>query len=86
MKKIGDKVKVINTGLAYPLYDTLAKHFKLKRWEKNFLPKINDVGIVIGIEDEGHRVIYAVKGNRRDFLIGGEGIEKINSKITYEYG
>ena len=85
MKKIGDKVKVINTGLTYPLYDTLAKHFKLKRWEKGFLPKINDVGVVVGKEGE-RRMIYAVKGNRRDFLIGEEGIEKINSKITYEYG
>jgi len=86
MKKRGDKVKVINTGHTYPIYDTLAKHFKLKRWEKNFLPKINDVGIVIGKKCEGHRVIYAVKGNRHDFLIEEKGIEKINLKIIYEYG
>lgn len=76
--KIGDRVKIVNTGKMYTTYEEKARELKATKWGARSEVKEGDFGIITGIDSEG---FVLVDLGSVEILIGIKGLIKVNNKI-----
>ena len=83
--KIGDKVKVIDTGNFYTTYHDMAEKMDLEHWVKGKTLPEGTFATVIAMEDhctfEDDTVIGIKTSNNDQFMIGSRGLELIDESI-----
>ena len=83
--KIGDKVKVIDTGNFYTTYHDMAEKMDLKHWVIGKTLPIGTFATVIAMEDhctfEDDTVIGIKTSNNDQFMIGSKGLKLIDESI-----
>ena len=83
--KIGDKVKVIDTGNFYTTYHDMAEKMDLQHWVIGKTLPIGTFATVIAMEDhctfEDDTVIGIKTSNNDQFMIGSRGLELIDESI-----
>src|SRR6478672_8866764 len=77
--KIGDVVRVINSGKLYLGYAEMVKKLGLKNWQRSPFPDDETAFIVVGMSKHQYEdvVVYAIKSlqAQSEYLINEEGIE-----------
>lgn len=83
--KIGDLVKVVDTGRMYSQYDLAANRMKLKNWDNTAQPSRGGIAEVVGViphpaehrENGRYGTIITILGirlkNGREVVIGQDG-------------
>jgi hypothetical protein len=49
--RVGDKVKVVQSGHTYTTYKSMAKYMHLSNWDKHGIPNMNHDFAILAIED-----------------------------------
>ncbi len=79
--KLGQTVKILDSGFLYSTYYTLATHLQLDKWVAKAEPKENSNYKVIGISIhplKGDVIVYAIESNDGVFLVGEGGLEAVD--------
>lgn len=73
--KVGDKVKVVNNGTTYTLYDFAARELGLKNWNKRNTPDNGLVGTILSTFSDS-REIYGIRidSTGEEYVIGEKGL------------
>ena len=82
---VGDKVRVVNNGNTYTLYDYAARQLKLTNWRAKFTPNNHEVGTIISAWCD-ERELYGVKidSTGEEYVMGEEGLELYNGEYTLQ--
>lgn len=77
--KIGDKVKVINTGGTYPSDQEMANHMGLANFHRDSVPAKDSVGTVIAkhMHLEFDRQLVGVRINDADFILSADAVKVV---------
>lgn len=75
--KIGDHIRVVNTGNTYSTWAELASLLGATHWENDCAPEIYSIGRIVNIKyiEGKNRNICLIDVKGQEYLIGEEGIE-----------
>ena len=85
MFKIGDKVKVVDSGKCYTAYSEMAEMLELTRWNRGVCICNGREYTVIGksFRRYNKELIYAVCDEKQEYLIDGEGLSAVPVENKY---
>jgi len=85
--KIGDFVKVKNSGSCYSTYSEIFEKFGFKNLIVNSCNK-HDVGVIFNMcvhPQDSQAILLAIRNSDKEFLIGQNGVEPILTAINETY-
>ena len=84
--KVGDFVRVINSGKTYSTWEEMAKEMGATKWEWKAVVKNGDCGFIRNIslhEREGEVALLDI-GREKEVVIGISGLEKIEKGMVWK--